>query len=367
MISDVRIGLRAALPRRLALATAVLAPCSSLPPRAAAASTRRRIVGPDWETFKSRFVSPAGRVVDPNNSGVSYSESQAWGLLLAEHHADREAFLRILSWTRAHLAVRPDSLLAWRYRTESGGLVDDPNNATDADLYHVWALFRAARRWPSDGFQNLATAVASDIRRRLVRPVNDRVVLLPGAWGFEHAQSTVVNPSYYVFPALDALNIALPDPIWARLGAEGERLLLGAQFGRWALPPDWVSIARSDGRISILQGRGERFSYDAIRVPLHLVWSRRLYSPVVAATAAFWTDAAQPHLPAWTVLTSDAISPYAAGPGIRAIASLVTTATSGPRGALPPPASEPSNLYHDALALLAQVAALESGLVRPQA
>lgn len=361
-----RIGPRAALPRRMALSTGTLALCTSLPRRTATAQERRRIAGPDWETFKSRFVNPAGRVVDPDNSGVSHSEGQAWALLLAEHHADREAFLRILNWTRGHLAVRTDHLLAWRFRTESGGVVDDRNNATDADLNYLWALLRAARRWPSGGFQNLAVAVASDFRRCLVRPVANKMVLLPGAWGFEHAQFAVANPSYYVFPALDALSIALPDPIWAHLSAEGERLLSGAQFGRWALTPDWVRIARSDGRISILQGRGERFGYDAIRVPLHLVWSRRFDSSVLAAMAAFWTDAAQPHLPAWTVLTTDSISPYAAGPGIRAIVSLVIMAMRGSRGAVPPPAGEPSNFYHDALALLAQVAARESGLAPQQ-
>ncbi len=319
--------------------------------------------GTSWLAFKSRFVSGTGRIVDPERPTATYSEGQAWGLLLAEHHGDREAFLRILRWTRTNLAVRPDNLLAWRYRTDSGGVVDDPNNATDADLYYAWALLRAARRWPADELYPIALAAAADIRRLLIRSVADRIVLLPGAWGFERTQFTVANPSYYVFPALDALSAVLPDQVWSRLCAEGGRLVSHARFGRWGLTPDWVTVSRSDGRVSILPGMGDRFSYDAIRVPLHLVWARRFNADLLASTASFWTDPAQPHLPAWTVLTTDAISPYAAGPGIRAIAALVLRAAGGSPTALPPPAGEPASYYHDALSLLAQVAARESGLL----
>jgi endoglucanase len=317
--------------------------------------------GAAWRSFKSRFVSQDGRVFDPASPEITHSEGQAWALLLAEHHDDREAFGRILAWTRQRLAVRMDRLLAWRYRTDAGGVVDDPNNATDADLCFAWALLRASRRWPRDGLRSAAVSVATDIRRHLTRNVGGRWLLLPGARGFEHDRFVVANPSYYVFGALDDLSSALEDDAWGRLADHGERLMRDARFGRWALTPDWVRVARQDGRVSMQPDRGERFSYDAVRVPLYLTWSRRSARGLLAPFVSFWTESAHAYLPAWTTLTDDRLSPYAAGPGIRAIASLTVAAAGRSPADLPPPGGEPDNYYHAALALLAQVAGRETG------
>ncbi len=316
---------------------------------------------PTWRSFKSRFLSQDGRIVDPASPDITHSEGQAWALLLAEHHDDREAFGRILAWTRQRLAVRTDRLLAWRYRTDAGGVVDDHNNATDADLCYAWTLLRASRRWPRDGLRSAAIAIATDIRRNLMRQVGSRWLLLPGARGFEHDRFVVVNPSYYVFGALDDLSDALEDDAWSRLADHGEHLLRDARFGRWALTPDWVRVARQDGRVSMLPGRGERFSYDAVRVPLYLTWSRRSVRGLLAPYVSFWADSAHAYLPAWTTLTDDRPSPYAAGPGIRAIASLVLAAAGKSPADLPPPGGEPDNYYHAALALLARAAGQEIG------
>jgi endoglucanase len=348
------------VPRRSLLPATVCAAPLLLRPRASLGTPP---AGPlTWRGFKSRFVSQDGRVVDPASPEVSHSEGQAWALLLAEHHDDREAFGRILAWTRQRLAVRPDRLLAWRWRVDAGGVVDDPNNATDADLCFVWALLRASRRWPRDGLQGVAFAAAADIRRLLLRSVGGRLVLLPGARGFEHDRFVVANPSYYVFAALDDLASALEDETWSRLADHGERLLFDARFGRWALTPDWVRVARQDGRVSMLPNRGERFSYDAVRVPLYLAWSRRGTPVMLDPFADFWTDRTHAYLPAWSSLTNDGLSPYAAGPGIRAIASLTLAAAGRSPAGLPPPGGEPLNYYHTALALLAEVVGRETGL-----
>lgn len=99
-------------------------------------------------------------------------------MLLATIHDDRPAFERIFRWTRATLAIRGDRLLAWRYRPVGG--VDDINSATDADLFHAWALLRAEQRWPGQGYRALAASIAGDILRVSCRQVDGRVLLMPG-------------------------------------------------------------------------------------------------------------------------------------------------------------------------------------------
>ncbi len=336
--------------RRLLLgfgATALLAPLSATAEPAARG----------WDAFKSRFLMADGRIVDPENGSISHSEGQAWGMLLAEIHGDQEAFDRILRWTRGRLAIRPDRLLAWRYRPAPLNVVDDPNSATDGDLNYAWALLRAEARWPSRGYRSLAAGVARDIVTVATRQTEGRVLLLPGAWGFEEQEQLVINPSYYAFPALEALAAAFPHAAWPALIADGERLLNESRAGRWSLPPDWARIRRRGGAPEPLPGRGERFGYDAIRIPLWLAWSGRWTSPVLHACSRFWLDRAHPHLPAWVRLTTDGISPYPAGHGVESVMQLVAG-----RGALPRRAMPRRGLpgyYDSAISLLAEAASRE--------
>ena len=66
---------------------------------------------PIWKSYKSRFVTEAGRVIDTANGQISHSEGQGYGMLLAVAALDRNAFDRICGWTRANLMVRDDQLL----------------------------------------------------------------------------------------------------------------------------------------------------------------------------------------------------------------------------------------------------------------
>jgi endoglucanase len=154
-------------------------------------------------------------------------------------------------------------------------------------------------------------------------------VLLPGARGFERRDHVILNPSYYAFPALRVLARGVPDPAWLHVAADGLALLRRARFGRWGLPPDWLALARSDGRLSLPNGYAPRFSYDAVRVPLYLAWSGLTGEPGLTSAAAFWADPGHGHLPAWTDLTNNAVSPYPASGGISAIARLAIRAQQG--------------------------------------
>jgi endoglucanase len=312
----------------------------------------------EWSAFRSRFIRPEGRVVDAANGGISHSEGQGWALLCAERAGDREAFDRILGWTRRTLQRRGDSLFSWRFRPDAPGMgVDDPNNATDGDLMIAWALLRAGTRWGDADLTESGTAIARDILRHLVRTVGDEVVLLPGAVGFEQPGHVVVNPSYYAFPAFRALARAVPDPLWLRLAADGIGLLRRARFGRWGLPPDWLALPRGGGQVAPAPGWPPRFSYDAVRVPLYLAWAGMGREPAAERAARFWADPVHSRLPAWADLSSDAVSPYAAPAGIRAIAQLAAVRSGDESlGSDPPPVSEARDYYSAVLTLLVRLA-----------
>ncbi|WP_431281462.1 glycosyl hydrolase family 8 [Humitalea sp. 24SJ18S-53] len=304
----------------------------------------------EWALFKTRFLAPDGRVVDTGNGGISHSEGQGWALLAAMRSDDRDAFDRILRWTRTELRRPGDHLTAWKFRPGLG--VEDTNNASDGDIFIGASLIEAGRRWGDPRLTAQGIDIARDILRLLVRRTGALTVLLPGARGFEREGFVVLNPSYYAFPGLRVLAGALPDPRWIPLVADGLALLRAARFGRWGLPPDWLAVSRRDGGLSLPHAWPPRFSYDAVRVPLYLAWAGLGDEPACRAAAAFWSDPRHRELPAWTDLVTDAVSPYAATAGIAAVAGLVT------RGEVPPGSivAAADDYYGAALGLLTRMA-----------
>ncbi|MBI0432665.1 glycosyl hydrolase family 8 [Roseomonas sp. KE0001] len=332
-------------------------------PRQPGHAEHRNAAGPaprdEWESFRARFVTGDGRVVDTGNGGISHSEGQGWGLLFAEAFDDQATFRRILAWTRRALARPQDRLHAWRWQPGRARPVEDANNATDGDIFIAWALSRAARRWQDPDLALLAGEMLRDLEALCIRQVDGRTLLLPAAFGFDHPRHVVVNPSYYVFPAFPGLARLRPAGPWKELTAEGCRLLRQARFGPWQLPADWIQIDRPHGAPRPAQGWAPRFSYDAVRVPLYLSWAGLTEEPALAAARLFWGGEASSR-PAWTDLDGRAVAPYAADAGIQAVAEAVTaTRRPGPRF---PPLSEARSYYAASLLLLSRLAVAE----RPQ-
>ncbi|WP_198384128.1 glycosyl hydrolase family 8 [Roseomonas sp. KE2513] len=315
-----------------------------------------------WMDFKSRFLLPEGRVLDNGNGNQSHSEGQGWGLSLAEHHNDRAAFDRMLLWTRRNLRRETDNLHAWRWRPDRQPAVADSNNATDGDLFIASALLRGGRRWSDPALTEEGTAIARDVLRLLVRRAGGRLVLLPGAQGFEHRTHVVVNPSYYSYPAIATVAEAVPDPAWLRVASDGLRLLRAARFGRWGLSPDWLAVSRTDRSVSPAQGWPARFSYDAVRVPLWLTWAGLADEVAVEAPLSFWSDTSHRQVPAWADLSTDSVAPYAAGQGVLLIGRFAARQRGILQDRFGPDASNEKRDYYDtALVLLARMAAAERG------
>ena len=241
-----------------------------------------------WRAYKARFISETGRVVDTANSGISHSEGQGYGMLLAVAAGDRTAFDAIWGWTRANLMVRDDELIAWRWEPDKRPAVADMNDAADGDLLVAWALTEAADAWGSLPYKIAARRIAVEAGRKVLLPHTAYgPLLLPAVAGFaaedRPTDGPVVNLSYWVFPALARLPLVAPDVDWAGLSRNGLELVKQVHFGPANLPTDWISLHDPSPRPA--DGFPRTFAYNSIRIPLYIAWAglgqREIYAPFV--------------------------------------------------------------------------------------
>jgi endoglucanase len=321
----------------------------------------------DWGAFKSAYVTADGRVVDTGNGGISHSEGQGYGMLLAEAHGDRATFDHLWGWTGVNLMRDDVRLFRWRYDPKVGAAVADPNNATDGDIFIAWALLRASRRWKEQSYANDSRAIRAAIAQRLVADIGGRRVLLPGMNGFQQKDAVIYNPSYFVLPALQDFAAADPDGPWERLIRDGLTVARDAGFGQQTLPSDWVRIDAS-GAVTPDPGRQPRFGFDAVRAPLYLVWGGVTGQASATTAARFWRryEGANWPPPAWVDVQTGDQAPFPLSPGGQAVARLVADL---PAQKLTPARED---YYSAALGLLAERAAQErrsrgasQGPVRP--
>ncbi|PZN92894.1 MAG: endoglucanase [Alphaproteobacteria bacterium] len=305
----------------------------------------------NWQDFKAIYLHGEGRIIDSGNGGISHSEGQGYGMLLAEHAGDLDAFDRMLRWTDETLA-RPDvALFRWRYAPNEAVSVADPNNATDGDILIAWALVRAHARWQRPDHLRRARQIILAIRNKLIHGVAGRSLLLPAMTGFVAPDRTTVNPCYYVWPALDAFRRVDGAQAWDILIKDGERLAVDARFGPMKLPCDWIDVMAS-GAVVPAAAKPPRFGFDAIRVPLYQAAGNR--RSLTTDVVAYWRGLAGrgADIPAWIDVRTGEQAPYALSAGGLAVVGRVL----GTNGAsLAGMSSSPgSDYYSDVLALLSQ-------------
>jgi endoglucanase len=296
-----------------------------------------------WQDYKSAFLDPSGRIVDNGNGGISHSEGQGYGLAFALWTNDKPAFDSILNWTEKTLARSDASLFAWRYDPREANPVADRNNATDADIFIAWALAGAARQWQDESYAALSGAIRKSIQARLVVELYGRKMLLPGLEGFVSPQAVTLNPSYYVWPALDAFRELDGRGAWGQVIADGEALLGAARFGPLGLPTDWIDVTARDVVVPAA-GRPPRFGFDAVRTPLYALAGRR--KTLAEPARKFWTNYSrdQGPIPAWIDVVSGVAAPYPLSSGGQAVASRL--------GGTPPPTTLSKDYYAASLQML---------------
>ncbi len=314
--------------------------------------------GAAWRDYAQRFLLPEGRIVDTGNKGISHSEGQGYGLLLAESAGDRAAFDRILGWTQRNLMVREDGLSAWRWQPDGG--VTDRNNASDGDILIAWSLLRAAQRWKTESYTSAAIAIVKALTPAVVAEQAGMTVLLPGRDGFRKGDSLILNPSYWVFPALRAF-AALPGAaVWSKVADSGLVLLSKARFGSFQLPPDWVSLDVG-GNVAPAEGFRKQYGYDAVRVPLYLAWDGYrdpYYFRPYAMLAAKYGGAA---IPATVSLPGGTTTQVSASVGMLAVYRLACLIAGTGAEVSVPPFGPNEDYYSTTLGHLAALAAQSLG------
>lgn len=313
------------------------------------------LAGDDWRHYRNRFITPDGRVIDTGNGGVSHSEGQGYGLLLAAAMADRATFERLWQWTQTHLQQRGDHLFIWRRRPGMALAQEDPNNASDGDLLIAWALLKAARKWQREDLKSAAMAILADVKSKLIKQWRGLPVLIPGEAGFEHQGILTVNLSYWVFPALQTFAEQDKAPIWQELIESGLQLLDQSGFGRWNLPPDWLDLK---DRPTLPDQQPPRFGYNAVRIPLYLIWGGYQSPERLRPYLQFWSHVRN-FQPAWTDLESNCLDSYDAPPGFKAIDDLVRFRAKRHWRFRPPSLAKDPVYYSATLNLLSRLAAVE--------
>jgi endo-1,4-beta-D-glucanase Y len=305
----------------------------------------------EWNQFKSAFIDN-GRVIDKGQNAISHTEGQGMGLLLAVQNNDPETFSQIWNWTQRNLQARDDKLFAWSWSPKVG--INDMNNASDGDLFIAWALSRAYTKWNEPRYLFAALQVSQSIREKLLRKTIKGTVLLPGAMGFEKSEYLKLNLSYWVFPAINELAVLDPAPEWEELRVTGLKLIQEAQFGKWQLPSDWVNLEGE--KLSPVDG--DQFGYDAVRIPLYLIWGQQASPSSIKPFQNFWGSFnGKPLLPAWVNVNTGETATYNASVGFQSVAAMTLAYPNIDSTQLP--SFDPNQGYYSSMLSLFTKMALE--------
>jgi len=339
----------------LATATAGVASAQGL----LATSDLTQTALPVWRAWRDSYLQADGRVVDSLQRNASHSEGQGYGAVLATEFNDKPAFDRIFDWTEANLSVRGDGLLAWRYLPGESNRVADMNNASDGDLFYAWGLVRAAQKFNERRYLTRALQTARSLAERCITPSfagSNETIFLPAAQGFVHEDRIVFNPSYVMPLAMREVAAATGVTELARTAQNAEAILL--RLAQGGPVPDWVQVT-SEGMTSAPEFSSNA-GYEAMRVPLYLVWSGLNRHPAVSQMVRVYDRTVQAGVPVPTILepSSGTVLEASNDPGYRALAALVSCAGSvGQVGSLMPPFDATQPYYPATLQMFAMIAA----------
>jgi endo-1,4-beta-D-glucanase Y len=261
---------RLAAPAYRSALAALLALGAAIGPAAAAVTSPSQVLRESWKAYVSRFIQADGRVIDFAAEGISTSEGQSYAMLRAVWLRDRAVFDRTYAWGRRNLnaGVRKDRLWAWKWGKSSDGQwqVLDAAFASDADQDVALALILAFQTWKDERYKEEAQAILEDLWTLATQDVNGRRFLLAGD-KLCQGQMCRLNPSYYAPYAYRIFALYDRSRNWRALADSSYFVLArAAELTATRLPPDWIVLDTTTGRLSLPEGKLGSFSYDALRV-----------------------------------------------------------------------------------------------------
>jgi endoglucanase len=310
-----------------------------------------------WGAYKKRFVR-AGRVIDDVNR-ISHSEGQGYAMLIAVKAGDRAGFDQIWQWTKRELYIDASGLAAWKWDDRSVPNVTDRNNASDGDILIAWALIEAAETWERADYKEAARAIVAALGRANTTSSAAGLALIPGRIGFspeDHPDGQVLNLSYWVFPALERFKALESKTDWPAIQATGLRLLRESRFGPLRLPADWIAVGSSPP--SPAKAFPAKFSYNAIRIPLYLVWAKIAEPDLLRPFVGLWNE--RLNLGPFEVdLSSGSALQTFGGAGFKAVVASVKCALHREKLHLSLRRVEPETYYSTTLHILSLIALQE--------
>ncbi|WP_420889603.1 glycosyl hydrolase family 8 [Erwinia mallotivora] len=302
-----------------------------------------------WSSFKSRFMTGDGRILDTGNNDISHTEGQGYAMLMAVSYNDRSSFDSLWRWTQQHLKNPQTGLFYWKYNPAAADPVADKNNASDGDVLIAWALLRAGQKWQNSGYLQASDRIQRAIADHSVKSFGGYTVMLPGNQGFDKTTYLIINPSYFLFSAWRDFASRSHLKVWNNLIDSGMDLLSKMRFGDAGLPVDWV-VLNADGSVAPATAKPPRFSYDAIRIPLYVWW----YDPQSLQLVPFqryWMSFSRLQTPAWIDVLNNNKAPYNMSGGLLAVRDLTLNA-----GGLSDRSSDKEDYYSASLQMLVWIA-----------
>lgn len=248
------------------------------------------LLSSSWEKYKDKYINKDGRVIDYSIGDVTTSEGQSYALLRAVWLGDKETFDKVWLWTRNTTQNRDNNLFNWNWGKKpdkSYGTLPNggENSASDADSDIALALILASHRWNTKSYLDEAKKILTGLWEYETDEVMGKRYLIAGNWA-KGQNEVVINLSYFAPYAWRIFSEIDPDHDWKSLISPAYELLnksgkdpLNNQKAV-GLPPDWLSIDRTTGKIQKPSDNklNTNYSYDAMRIPFRIAldyqWNR---------------------------------------------------------------------------------------------
>lgn len=224
-----------------------------------------------YEYYKKEFISPEGRVMDPERGDITTSEGQSYILQRSVAVNDQKTFKLTYSWTKENLQ-RKDKLFSWIWgrSTKDKYQILDRNSAADADVNIAFALVLAYERWKDKKYLKEAQPIISSIWSNETKQIGKYRVLMPG-FIQTRVDKIEINPSYFHPYAFKFFKKYDKWHNWNKItDSSYYYVMTSSAKTETGLPPNWFLIKK--GQIVLEDNERSDFSYDAIRVVKKYYW-----------------------------------------------------------------------------------------------